>query len=464
VNGKAQPRLVQGLDPNSAIVAAAAGAAAALGAVAVYSPKLAIAVLLGAAFVVLALRHLPLAVALFIVLTFPEHLPGSLGAGETLAKPVGALAFLAWAAIVLARRGAVPLLPRESPVFFWVIVAFIGLGAVSALWAPASSATWSLLGRVLLVAGLALVTFTAASTRSGFRTIINGFLFASAITSLYSIASGTYVQKSRLAALIDPNYFAAELVPAILIAIFLFATTGSVRTRWMAAVVASADLVAFVLTQSRGGIVGLTAALLAAVAFAGRARPRILALVLALIAVGLGYYLTVKPAHVFGTGVSGGLAQTSSGRTDEWHVALKVFERHPIGGVGLGNYQVVEPAYATQTVNLVFSRMIVQFRQVAHNTYLEMAAELGFVGLLLFLTLLVLPLRIAARAVARAPGGEELEFHVRGLLAGLIGMLTAYGFLTAEVEKPLWLLLSLLAVTPALLHSTRAKLVQHAAR
>ena len=79
-------------------------------------------------------------------------------------------------------------------------------------------------------------------------------------------------------------------------------TAGSRRARWLYAAVAGVDLLAFVLTQSRGGIVGLAVALLAAVVLAGRARARILALVLALVAGGLGYYLGYKPAHVFASG------------------------------------------------------------------------------------------------------------------------------------------------------------------
>jgi putative inorganic carbon (hco3(-)) transporter len=454
VNGRSRHGYEVG--SNSAVVIAAAGAAAALGAVGAYSPKIAIAVLLGAAFVVLAMRQLSLAVAVFVVLTFAVHLPGSLGAGATLAKPVGALTLVAWAAIVLARRGSLPLLPRESAAWFWVIVGFVVFGGMSSLWAPDSGAAWSLLGQLLSVAGLALITFTAASSRSGFRTIIYGFLIASGVSSLYSIASGVHVQQSRIAALADPNYFAAELVPAIVIALFVFATTGSRRTRWLVAAVALVDLVAFVLTQSRGGIVGLIAGLIAAVVFAGRARTRVLVLVLVLMAIGLGYYLTFKPGHVFGGGVSGGLAQASSGRTDEWHVALQVFEGHPIGGVGLANFQVVEPAYATQTFNLTSVQMVVKYRQVAHNTYLEMAAELGAVGLCLFLAILALPLCGAARALARVKSGfDDLEFYIRGLVAGTIGILVAYVFLTAENEKPLWLLLALLASSPALLGRDR---------
>lgn len=429
----------------------AAGSAAVLGAVAVYSPRQAVLVLLAVAFVAVAMLRLPLAIAAFIVLTFPAHLPGSLGAGATLAKPVGALLVLAWGAAALTRRVALPLLPQGRPLFFSVIVGLLLFGSVSVLWATDSSQTRAALGRLLLNAALLLVTYTAASRRSGFRTIVHGYLLASVVVSGYSLASGHYIASGRLGGLFDPNYFAAELVPAIVIAVFLFATARSTRARWMFALVAGFDLAAFALTQSRGGIVGLAVGLVAAVAVAGRARPRILALVLVLAAVGLGYYFGYKPAHVFQGSSRAGLSGATSGRLDEWRVALRIFAGHPIGGVGLGNYQVVEPSYATQTLNLSSVRQIVTDRLVVHNTYLQIAAELGLVGLFLFLALLVVPLRLAGRTLARLDRAlGEVEFHARGLLAGAVGMLVAYVFLSAEFEKPLWLVLALLASVPAL--------------
>jgi O-antigen ligase len=320
------------------------------------------------------------------------------------------------------------------------------------LWAADASQTRSALGRFLLNAALLLVTYTAASTRSGFRTILRGYLLASVITSSYSLVSGHYIASGRLAGLFDPNYFAAELIPAIVIACFLFVTSASVRLRWLFAAVAGIDLAAFALTQSRGGIVGLAVALVVAVVVAGRARPRILALVLVLVAGGLGYYFGYKPAHVFQGGSRAGLAGTTSGRLDEWRVALRVFSGHPVGGVGLGNYQVVEPSYATQNLNLSVVRQIVTDRLVVHNTYLQMAAELGLVGLCLLLAMLALPLHMASRALARLDQTlGELEFEARGLLAGTVGLLVAYFFLSAEFEKALWLVLALLASVPGVL-------------
>lgn len=433
---------------NNGVIAAAAGAAAVLGAVAVHSPKYAVLAVLAAAFVALAMSRLALAVAAFIVLTFPEHLPGSFGGGATLAKPVGALLVLGWGATVLTRGLRLPVLSKSRPLLFWLIVGLLLFACVSMLWAADPSQTRTGVERISLNAALLVVVFTAASTRSGFRTIVLGFLIGSVVTSFYSIVSG---HTTRLIGVFDPNYFAAELIPAIILACFLFLTATSRRSRWLYAAVAGVDLFAFTLTQSRGGIVGLACGLLAAVVLAGRARARILALVLALVAGALGYYLGYRPAHVFQSGQNGGVNGATSGRLDLWHVALLVFEGHPLGGVGLGNFQTVEPSYATQTLNLTMVRQIVREQLVVHNTYLQMAADLGIIGLGLFLAILALPIRLAGRALRRLElENHELEFHVRGLLAGTIGLLTAYIFLSAEFEKPLWLFLGLLAAAPML--------------
>jgi O-antigen ligase len=458
VNGQAWPRFTPDVTASGALTTAVAGTAAALGAVAVYSPRDSVLALLALAFVAVAMSRLPLAVAAFIVLTFPAHLPGSLGAGATLAKPVGALLVLAWGAAVLTRRAPLPLLPQARPLLFSTVVGFLLFGTVSMIWAADPSQTRTAVGRILLNAALLVVIYTAASTRAGFRTILYGYLLGSVVTSLYTMGSRSYnAATGRLAGVVDTDYFAAAVIPAILIAGFVFVTASSTRTRWLAATVALVDLAAFVLTQSRGGIVGLAIALPVAVVFAGRARPRMLALALVLVAGGLGYYFAYKPAHVFQSGPRGGLATASSGRVDEWRVAFRVAEGHAVGGVGLGNYQTVEPRYSTQTVNLEFSRYIVTERLVAHNTYLQMAAELGLVGLSLLLIIVVLPLRLAARAVPRLEREcDGLEFPIRGLLAGTIGMLAAYIFLSAEFEKPLWIVLALLACAPTLIRDEKA--------
>jgi len=427
------------------VALAAAVSVVLLASITVYKPKYAVGIVVGAGIVLLAFRRLALAVGVFVILTFPEHLPGSLGVGATVAKPFGVTLALAWLAAVVARRGAVRLLPRDHPALTWAVTAFIALAAISSIWAADVSQLTYNFSRLVQVVLLMLIAYTAASTASGLRTVIWAFLVGSAATAGYSIATGGYAATGRLSGIFDPNYFAARLIPAILIACFILVTTRSRSTRAAAAAVLSVDVVAFALTQSRGGIIGLVVALLAGVALAGNARPRVLAAVLVVFALGIGYYFEAAPTHLrnsFSTSISG----ASAGRSDEWRIALRMFSNHPLSGVGLGNYVVVEPSYATQTLDVTHVRYIVTDRLIAHSTYLEVAAELGLGGIALLMMIFGIAAIRGGRGLAmRARAPDDLHFYASGLLAGALGMFAAYVFLSAEYEKDLWLILGLLA-------------------
>ena len=192
----------------------------------VYSPKYAVYTLLAAGFVVLAMSRLPLAIAAFTVtvLTFPAHLPGSLGAWGPRWRSQSVRSSFSLGSRRADPSETLPLLPQAQPLLFSVIVR-----AARAL----ASILWALIGanayrveRLLLNAALLLVTFSAACTRAGFRTIVRGYLVASVVTLVYGLASGQYIALGRLAGLRLPTTTSrAELIPAIVIAAFLFATT-----------------------------------------------------------------------------------------------------------------------------------------------------------------------------------------------------------------------------------------------
>ena len=154
-----------------------------LGGIAVYSPKDAIVALLAAAFVALAMSRLALAVAVFTVLTFPAHLPGSVVPGRRWPNPLARCSSSLGSARLLTRRAELPLLQHARPMLFAAIVGFLVFAGVSVLWATDSSQTRTALGRIFLNAALLLVAYTAASTPSGFRTIVYGYLLASVVTS-----------------------------------------------------------------------------------------------------------------------------------------------------------------------------------------------------------------------------------------------------------------------------------------
>ncbi len=413
------------------------------------------------AFVALAMSRLALAVAAFIVLTFPEHLPGSFGAGATLAKPVGALLVLAWGATVLTRRVTLPMLPQVSAA---VVLADRGASCssrcVSMLWAADSSQTRTGVERILAecCASRRRLTRRLRRARASERSFTASWLGA---WSRRSTASSTAIH-TRLDGIFDPNYFAAELIPAIIIACFLFVTARSRRARWLYAAVAGIDLVGFRPhpvargnrrpggRSARGGRGGRPCA--------GRASSR--SFWRSLPQSGLGYYFGYKPAHVFQSAQSrwAELARRLGDSTcGEWRSV--VFEGHPVGGVG--------------------PRQLPNGRALVRNADLEpdhrppdrhssswwcttpifrWQLTSGSSAWVCFSPCSRFRLRLAGRALRRLDlENDELEFHVRGLLAGTIGLLTAYAFLSGEFEKPLWLLLALLASAPTVLREDGAE-------
>jgi O-antigen ligase len=113
---------------------------------------------------------------------------------------------------------------------------------------------------------------------------------------------------------------------------------------------------------------------------------------------------------------------------------------------------VVEPSYTTGNINLLRVNYALRYRLETHNTYLNLLSELGSVGLALFTAILGLIVATAVRGARRLGelGDLNCELLARGLVAGTIGTLVAYIFLSGQYEKQLWLLLGLLAAIPTI--------------
>ena len=203
-------------------------------------------------------------------------------------------------------------------------------------------------------------------------------------------------------------------------------------------------MVAVFLTQSRGGVVALGVVFVLAILFGGRVRAQIVGVSLVVGSIGLIYLALLAPPHAFSR-LSDLRAGGGTGRTDLWSIALQVFERHPVRGVG-SNFQVVSPIYAVTTdTDLPRADVVVTQGAPTHNTYLQILAELGIVGELLFLGVMGSSSSGSARGpAAGATGKQTLELVGRGLFVGTVGMLTAFFFLSAQYEKQLWLTLGLL--------------------
>jgi O-antigen ligase len=208
------------------------------------------------------------------------------------------------------------------------------------------------------------------------------------------------------------------------------------------------------LTLSRGGLVALGAALVAAVAVAGRRRWLVLVIALVAAASTVLYFAAFASpeARHRVTTVQGG-----TGREDVWKVGWRMVESHPIRGIGAGNFPTSSVHYLLAPGAILRSDFIVDTPKVAHNMYLEVLAENGVVGLALFLAVLGFSLGCTLKAVRafREGGDTEMEILARALFVALVGLLAADFFGSRQFSKQLWLLLSL---APALLAIARAQL------
>lgn len=431
-----------------------AGTAILLGLVAGYNPPLALAGAFALAFVTITLLNLTVGVCLFAVLGFlDEVLPSG---GVSLNKLMGALLIVSWLAAITAGEDRRRKL-FESFGFLYLLVVFVLWAGISATWAADSGAAIGAVTRYAPNVLLFLIVYSAVRTRDDALLVVGALVVGTLISAAYGIVTPIPADADgRLSgALGNANETATALAIGVALAGALaLALRDKPWLRLGAAIGVPLCLLALFLTVSRGGLVALGAVLVAAVFMAGRRRKQAFALVGVVLVGAFAYFAVVAPPEARDRIVQ---SDGGTGREDIWTVGWRMVEAHPINGIGAGNFANSSVHYLLEPGAILRADFIVDDPKVAHNTYLEVLAELGVVGLALFLGILGCTLAFVLKAVRifAQVGDRELEIVSRALFVSLIGFLTAAFFGSREFSNQLWLLMSL---APALLGVARAEL------
>lgn len=433
-----------------AIVGTAAAAAVLAGTVSGVDPRVAVLLTVGVAFAAVVFADLFAGFAVMVLFAFLETL--SVLGGVSLAKMAGALLLLAWLAAMTTHGRRSRNFFVERPGLAYLLLAFVGLNAISLAWSEEIGAGTSSVMRYALNVALLPIAYTAIDDRRDavriFATVVLGAAIAavSGIVSAPDASAGTYTRAAGSVG--DPNELAAALVVGLALAC-AFAVNRGFAPVWRiaAAAVAALSLLGILLSLSRGGLLGVCALIVIAVAVGGRWRGRLLAGALVLATAGVAYFAFVAslPATERVLNVGGG-----TGRLDLWTVGARMVEAHPLTGVGTGQFQFASIHYLLRPGALERGDLIISTPKIAHNTYLEIVAEVGLGGGLLFVAIALFCFGCACASIGRfrAAGDERLEILARGLVAGLGAYFVTILFISENYSKLLW---ALLAIGPALL-------------
>jgi O-antigen ligase len=425
-----------------AIAGAALGLAVLIGAALAISVKYGLALLLACCFGLLLWLSPVWALIAFVPLVFLDAIPALNLAG----KAVGLILAAAWIGAALTRRMDVIGGIARFRHLFECLVALLIWFLLTALWAADSGRVVSDIWHWVSVALLFAIVSTWITDERKLTWFCGAFVFGAVLSVLVGAGLGTLGGGASAEARLeggagDPNFLAAGLVPAIVLAGGTIAATRNPLARLgcgMAIVICAIGIGA---AQSHGGVLALLAVAVASLFVFRNRRTFVVLACLCVVAVGAVYFTLTPDAWQRITHVEEG----GSGRTDLWSVAWRATEAHPLEGVGLHNYEVVAKEYTRQPGSLSSVNKIAEKPHVVHNTYLEALAETGFIGAILFLLFALSCCYFAWRAGRRFEelGEPRLEALAQAVLVALIGMMVASIFISAGVDRRLWILFAL---------------------
>lgn len=431
-------------------------AALTLGLFAGVEPVLAVAIAAGLVFAFVVFADMAVGFAVLGFLSFLEVLPTS--GGLSLSKGAGLVLAVAWIARLFTRKGDGDFF-TEHPTLTWTLLAFLGWASVTLIWAQAMSPGITAISRYGLNILVLPIAYTAVRTRRDLVVVLGALALGAFVAAAFSILqppNPELIEGRATGTIGDPNEFAAALLLGLTLGVgFMLSRGRAPALRLGGMLVIPICAVGIFMSLSRGGLIALVAVLLASTVLAGRWRPIMMVLAVIVAVSGVVYFTEIAslPARERVTTSDGG-----SGRSDLWTIGLRMVQADPIGGVGVGNFPVASPRYTLQPGLIERSELIfAEAPKITHNTYLQILAEMGTVGLLLFLGIVI----ACAHCVLRAAriwsnrGEIGMEALARSTLLALLGLLVADFFISQMYSKLLWVML---ALGPAMLAVARRDL------
>jgi O-antigen ligase len=339
----------------------------------------------------------------------------------------------------------------RTPIVYIVLGIFAVMlaGVSTSLW-RSHSLSFALQDYLQNIVFMGLVAASIRSVRDvEWYTALNlyGALFYAIFVSLFfSVDAG-----GRLSDLVyyDANDFALILVLTIPFAVYFLRSQSGSRRRMLGLVAIGFFMLGIVKSGSRGGFLGLLTVLLY-ILIRYRAIPTRVRLFAAV--GGLGLVVVLGSTEYWQQMRSIMHPETDynwsdpQGRREIWTRGISYVEQRPILGVGVGAFPVAEGTLSVIGRELA-SRGSGFKWSVAHNSFVETAAELGIPGIILFVSLLITTIATMARVRSGRRYGPLITNRETALGQMMVGSLLGYCaggfFVSAEYYSYLYFLVGL---------------------
>lgn len=259
----------------------------------------------------------------------------------------------------------------------------------------------------------------------------------------------------------EPLYFANYLlIPLSLAIAYFFSHADFIKRRWLVGIMALL-LVNFVLTVSRGGYLGLAITLFLLVIFYFRqvftGKTVIVLLIFLVVAGGVIFALSRGENRATEAFINQATLQDAKkgsesvqGRITTFDFAYGVFKKHPVLGIGIGNYGPYFKNYPAVTPKTGWD--------IVNNQFIELLVETGLVGIIGYGLILLVIIWRSLMAIKKAKE-PFLRASLIGLFAAFVGVMVQYNFFSTLYIIHIWVLIGLLvAVQNIILRNNKVSL------
>lgn len=373
---------------------------------------------------------------------------------------VAGITFIKIAGAVCAVYAIFYLTTRKSPAAFlttWPARLFIALFliALSSYFVKdvVGDIRTSAISYYLSILFLFFITLSVIDSRARLRMSLFSLMGGLGLASLYTVrewqgAGFSYYRPGYVAG--DSNIYAAAALLTLPLTYYLAREKASPLAGIFCWGCLGLTMLGFVGASSRGGFVGLCLAVTYMLIRSER-RLNLVMLTGLMIIVMLSAPISPLQRLLHPNGSDNGSAEVHKGL---WAAGLDMVRQNPFWGIGLGNFK---PKIA-ELNGLKDISGAEQSGYVAHNSYLEYAAELGIPAFLIFLGILGSTFFVLERVRKHAVERDDtfLKQAALGLQAGLIGFAASAFFFSAEYEKPFWLVVFISCSIPAVVLAEKA--------